>query len=218
MLSAFLGDMWTRPSTAGLEQPAQQTLLEFVDLHYRSESYQPRWYYAYRIGWIPRSRRWMAIEAEHVHAKVFAETADTVRIRGRLRGVPIDAPQKMSLLVQDLSMSHGLNFIFGNLVIRREFGAQQGRGRRATAAVRVGAGPTVPHAESKIDGVSREQYEYGGIGAQVAGGIEFAVWRGLHVLGEYKFTGTNARISVDGGEALIPSRSHHVVAGLAFRF
>ena len=91
-------------------------------------------------------------------------------------------------------------------------------GGAPSPAVRLGAGPTVPHAESTIGGVTREQYEYGGIGAQVGGGIEFAVWRGLHVLGEYKFTGTDARISVDSGEAVIPARSHHVVAGVAVRF
>jgi hypothetical protein len=161
----------------------------------------------------------MAIEAEHVHAKVFAETGDMVPVRGTLRGVPIEISQKVSLIVEDLSMSHGLNFIFGNFVIRHEFGAELGAGRRrAIASVRVGAGPTVPHAESKVGGVTREQYEYGGIGAQVGAGIEVAVWRGLHVLGEYKFTATDARISVDGGEAVIPARSHHVVAGMAARF
>ena len=74
------------------------------------------------------------------------------------------------------------------------------------------------HMQSSVGGVTREQYEYGGIGAQVGAGIEVAVWRGLHVLGEYKFTATDARISVDGGEAVIPARSHHVVAGMAARF
>jgi hypothetical protein len=133
--------------------------------------------------------------------------------------VPIDSSQKVSLIVQELSMSHGLNFIFGNFVFRREFGAELGSNRRrAAAAVRVGAGPTVPHAESTIAGVGRAQYEYGGIGVQVSGSIELAVWRGLHVVGEYKFTGTEARISVDSGEAVIPARSHHVVAGAAVRF
>ena len=219
MLSAYLGGVWTQPSTARLDQPAQRTSLEFIDLHYRSESSRPRQYYGYRIGWIPRSRRWMAIEGEHVHSKVFAETGDIRRLRGTLGGVPIDVSQKVSLIAEDLSMSHGLNFIFGNFVIRREFGAELGSGRRrATAAVRVGAGPTIPHAESTIGGVTRGQYEYGGIGAQVGGGIEVAVWRGLLVLGEYKFTGTEARISVDSGEAAIPARSHHVVGGVAFRF
>jgi hypothetical protein len=218
MLSAYLGGAWTHPSTASLHQPPQQTSLEFVDLHYRGESNRPRRYYGYRIGWIPRSRRWMAIEAEHVHAKVFAETADIRRVRGTLQGVPIDVSQKVSLVVQDLAMSHGLNFIFGNFVLRREFGPRHGSGRRASATIRMGAGPTVPHAESTIGGVRREQYEYGGIGAQVGGGIEFAVWRSLHVLGEYKFTGTSARISVDRGEAVIPARSHHVVAGAAVLF
>ena len=65
------------------------------------------------------SRRWMAIEAEHVHAKVFAETADIGRVRGTLHGVPIDISQRVSVIVENLSMSHGLNFIFGNFVIRR---------------------------------------------------------------------------------------------------
>jgi hypothetical protein len=218
LVSGYFGGAWTLPSTASVHQPARQTSLEFIDLHYRCESSRPRPYYGYRIGWIPRDRRWMAIEAEHVHHKVFAETGDIGRVRGTLQGVPIDTSQRVSLIVDNLSMSHGLNFIFGNFVIRREFGARHGAGRRAAAAVRVGAGPTIPHAESTIGGVTREQYEYGGIGAQVAGGIEFAVWRGLHVLGEYKFTGTTARISIDGGEAVIPARSHHAVAGIAIYF
>jgi hypothetical protein len=218
MLSAYLGGSWTQPSTARIDQPAKQTSLEFIDLHYRGESSRPRRYYGYRIGWIPHSRRWMAIEAEHVHAKVFAETGDIGRVRGTLRGVPIDTSQKVSLIVEELSMSHGLNFIFGNFVIRHEFGGQHGAGRRATATLRAGAGPTVPHAESTIGGVTRQQYEHGGIGTQIAGGIEFAVWRRLHVLSEYKFTGTSPRISVDSGEAVIPSRTHHFVAGAAVLF
>jgi len=219
MLSAYLGNVWTHPSTARIDQPAQHTSLEFINLPYRDESSRPRRYYGYRIGWIPRSRHWMAIEAEHVHAKVFAETGDIVRVRGTLQGVPIDTSQKVSLIVQELSMSHGLNFIFGNFVIRREFGAELGSNRRrAAAAIRVGAGPTVPHAESTISGVGRAQYEFGGIGMQASGSIEVAIWRGLHVLGEYKFTGTKSRISIDSGEAVIPARSHPLVAGAAIRF
>jgi len=219
MVSGYLGGAWTRPSTARLDQPAQHTSLEFIDLRYRGESSRPRRYYGYRVGWIPTSRRWMAIEAEHVHAKVFAETGDIGHVRGSLRGAPIDTSQRVSLIAEELSMSHGLNFIFGNFAIRREFGAELGANRRrVTAAVRVGAGPTIPHAESTVGGVHREQYEYGGFGTQAAGSIELAVWRGLHVLGEYKFTGTAARISVDGGEAVIPARSHHLVAGVAVHF
>ena len=84
MLSAYLGAAGTQPSTAQLHEPGRQTSLEFIDLHYRGESNQPRRYYGYRIGWIPESRRWMAIEAEHVHAKVFAETADIRRVRGTM--------------------------------------------------------------------------------------------------------------------------------------
>jgi hypothetical protein len=218
MLSAYLGGSRNHPGTARLDQPDLRTSLELVDLHYRSESNQPRRYYGYRITWIPDSRRWMAIEAEHVHCKVFAETADIGRVRGTLQGRSFDATQRVSVIVDELSMSHGLNFIFGNFVMRREFGPLHGAGRRAAAAVRMGAGPTVPHAESTVGGVSRAQYEYGGIGGQVAGGIEVAIWRGVHALAEYKFTATSARISIDHGEAVIPARTHHFVAGMAARF
>src|SRR5215203_1214516 len=155
MLSAYLGNVWTHPSRARLDQPAQHTSLEFIDLHYRDESSKPRPYYGYRIGWIPDSKRWIAIEGEHVHAKVYAETADIRHVRGTFRGSRIDKSQQVSLIVEDLSMSHGLNFVFGNLVFRREFCARRGPRRRATATFRVGAGPTFPHAESTIGGVTR---------------------------------------------------------------
>src|SRR5262245_22552427 len=101
MLSAYLGGAWTEPSTAQIRQPAHGTSLEFIDVHYRGESNRPRRYYGYRIGWIPESRRWMAIEAEHVHAKVFAETDETRRVRGTLQGAPIDASQRVSLIVSE---------------------------------------------------------------------------------------------------------------------
>jgi len=105
MLSAYLGGARTQPSTVRLDQPAQHTSLEFIDLHYRGESSRPRRYYGYRIGWIPRSRHWLAFEAEHVHAKVFAETGEIGHVRGTLRGVPIDISQKVSFIAQELSMS-----------------------------------------------------------------------------------------------------------------
>jgi opacity protein-like surface antigen len=82
----------------------------------------------------------------------------------------------------------------------------------------VGVGPTFPHAESTIGGVQREQYESGGIGAQVTGGLEIGLWRGLGLQGEYKYTWASPEIDIVEGTATIPSRSHHVVGGLTYRF
>lgn len=219
MVSGFLGHAWTRPSTVVLTLPTQQTSLEIEDVEYRGESFRSPQYYAARVTWIPDAHRWMAVEGEWIHAKAFAETSRTVHMRGTLRGAPIDASVPMSSLVQRLAMSHGLNFILANFAVRREIGPVDPQGAaRLVAVVRAGAGPMTPHAESHIDNVPRDQYEYGGVGAQMGGGLELSLWRNLRVLGEYKFTWGTPEIGVAGGEAKVPARSHHIVFGLGYRF
>ena len=218
--SAYLGHVWTRSSTVTLALPDRQTAVEIAGVEYRSESLTSPQYYGYRVTWVPGGHRWIGVEAEVIHAKVFAEVDRSVRIQGTLRGAEVDASVLLSSVVQRLAMSHGLNFIFVNVALRRELGPVDSRGvARFVIVVRAGAGPTVAHAESTIDHVAnRDEYQSGGLGTQVAGGIEATVWRRLAVLGEYKFTWASPQIDVAGGQATIPSRSHHVVGGLAYRF
>lgn len=217
--TGFLGHPWTRSSTVVLTLPDRQTAIEIAGVEYRGESLKSPQYYGYRMTWIPDTHRWMGLEAEVIHAKVFAQAGRVVHIRGTLRGAAVDASLPLSSIVQRLAMSHGLNFILANVALRREFGGIDSQGtRRYVAVVRAGAGPTIAHAESTIDHVNRDQYESGGLGAQTAGSVEVAVWRGLAVLGEYKFTWATPRIDVAGGQATVPARSQHLVGGLAYRF
>ena len=105
----------------------------------------------------------MGIEAEWIHAKVYAEIDHPVQARGTLRGVPIDATIPLSSIVNRLSMSHGLNFILANVSARHGFGPMDATGaHRLVGVVRAGAGPTLPHAESQIDNVYFEQYKAAG--------------------------------------------------------
>jgi hypothetical protein len=219
MASAFLGDVWTRSSTVTLALPERQTAVEISGVEYRAESFTSPQYYGYRVTWIPDGHRWISVEAEVIHAKVFAEGDRQVRFRGTLNGVDTDATLPLSSVVQRLAMSHGLNFIFANVVLRREMGPVDASGTPRFALVaRVGAGPTVPHAETTVENVNRDQYESGGLGAQVAGGFEATVWKRLAILGEYKFTRATPQLELDGGTITVPTRSHHVIGGLAYRF
>ncbi|MSO83266.1 MAG: hypothetical protein EXQ53_08235 [Acidobacteria bacterium] len=217
--SAYLGHAWTRSSTVALTLTDRQTRLEIAGVEYRAESFTSPPYYGYRIAWVPDTRRWLGLEVEVIHAKVFAEAARLVHVQGTLRGAAVDATLPLSFIVQRLAMSHGLNFMFANLALRREFGpVDSGGTRRYVAVVRAGAGPTIAHAESTVDHVNRDQYESGGVGAQAAGGLEVAVWRGLAAHGEYKFTWATPELEVAGGQATAPARSQHLVGGLAYRF
>ena len=219
IVNAFLGHVWTRSSTVTLVLPDRQTAVEIAGVDYRAESLTSPQYYGYRMAWVPDQHRWIGIEAEVIHAKVIAETDRSVRFRGMLRGDEVDAFLPLASVVQRLAMSHGLNFIFANVALRRELGPVDSQGtHRFVVVARVGAGPTVSHAESTVDSGARDQYQTSGLGTQVAGGFEATVWRRLAVLGEYKFTRASPQIDVAGGEATIPSRSHHVVGGIAYRF
>jgi hypothetical protein len=217
--AAFLGHAHTVPSTVVLTQPARQTRIEMIDVNYRGESLKSPQYYGVRMTWVPAAHRWMGIEGEYIHAKVFVETRRDARVRGTIDGVPVDTSLFLYSHVQRLAMSHGLNFIFANLIVRRELGPVDSQGTpRLTLVGRVGAGPTRPHVESTIENAAFDGYENGGLGTQVGGGIEFSIWRGLGVVTDYKLTWAHPDVDVAGGRADIPARSHHVVGGLKFGF
>lgn len=219
IVGAFLGHAQTQSSTIVLTLPSQGTLLNVSGVDYRGESFRSPQYYGLRLTWSPDAHQWLGIEAEYIHAKVFAELDGTVHLQGTLRGATVDASAPLSSLVQRLGMSHGLNFILANLSMRRGFGPLDAkRVHRAVAVVRAGAGPTRPHAETQIDNVPIDQYEDGGLGAQVGGGVELSLWRGFGALGEYKFTWASPEIEVGSGQAKVPARSHHFAFGLKYGF
>jgi hypothetical protein len=85
-------------------------------------------------------------------------------------------------------------------------------------AARAGAGPTIPHGESAIDGRTQEQYEWGRVAGQLAAGLEWRIARRAAAVAEYKVTGTAQRVSVSGGTVEGTFVSHHLVGGLALRF
>jgi hypothetical protein len=117
----------------------------------------------------------------------------------------------MNVVVSRYVMSHGLNFLLVNLTFRRPVG--QGP---MTIVARGGAGPTLPHAESTVGGVSREQYEFGGLGIHGAAGIDVKIHRWLSGVVEYKLTYAKPEITIAGGSGRMTAITQHVAVGLAF--
>ena len=89
--------------------------------------------------------------------------------------------------------------------------------RRLLVAVRVGAGPTIPHTESTIGGRTQEQYEWGRVAGQIAAGVEYRVTAHLAAIAEYKVTATRQRVAVPDGSASASFTTQHAVAGIAWR-
>jgi hypothetical protein len=185
---AFLGASATAPVRLRLAGAFQS--LETGPVHLESRSFSSPPYYGYRIGWTA-GRRALGIEAELIHLKVYARAAD------------LPAP------IQRFSISHGLNLLLGNVVWR-----QPGPGRIRLAA-RMGAGVAIPHGESRVRDVEREQYEVSSLALQGAAGPEIIVAPHARVFAEYKVTTAAPAVSVAGGTITGRYTTQHVATGLA---
>lgn len=216
-LAGYIGEAHTLDTSLGVRQPALGTDIRFSRIRYRSESFQPPLYYGVRSGY-NFAKCWGA-EAELIHLKIFANVAQFSAVSGILNGTPINTQLPVNAIVQRFSLSHGVNLLLANAVFRHAIGrAAAGKLPPAYISLRVGAGTTIPHAESIIQGITDEHYQLGSPAFQLGAGVELRVWRRLHWSGEYKFTRTHEHVDVHSGTAVSLLESHHVVSGPVIHF
>jgi hypothetical protein len=210
--SAYGGAFHTRPGEVRVQQPSRGTDVVFPHAGFVSESWTSPIYYGYRLGRRVGGIRWLYLEAELIHGKLYmVDPAHTLGV-GVMDGLPAaDVP--LAEVVESLAMSHGLNLLLANLVVRRQVGP-----KRLTWSSRVGAGAVVPHAESRVHGKVRGDYQLAGAAMQVSSGIDVALWRGLGLGAEYKWTRARPDVSLADGTASIAADSHHIALGLVAAF
>jgi hypothetical protein len=214
-VAAYLGGAQTARSSLTISQPSLGNLLRIDDVHFVGRSLEGPLYYGFRGGYfLPQI---LGIEAEFIHLKVYADTTRQVLASGIRSGAPINRILTLRDIVEQYSISHGVNLLLFNVAGRYSIGARNDRDRLLLTG-RFGAGPSIPHTESTVDGHHQEQYEAGRLGWQLAGGVELHVWRGLHALFEYKFTRTNQRGKVYLGHANSLLRSQHGIVGFTYHF
>lgn len=216
VVSGYLGAARTGSASLRIVQGAADTDVTLASVQYRGRSFASPLYYGGRVTWFPRPRSWFGVDAEFIHLKAYAETDRLTEASGRLRGAPMAGAIAVGSVVDRFSISHGLNCLLFNAVARHAFGSRGAPGRIAVSA-RIGAGPTIPHAESTIDGRTREGYAWGALGWQAAAGVQVRLLRRVELLGEYKFTRTRETLDIDRGTARGVFASHHVVFGLGWR-
>jgi hypothetical protein len=209
--AAYLGGDHTHSATVSIDQPGDGVSLQFHDVDFEARPLKSPQYYGWRFGRMFANGRRIGLEFEFIHLKAYAVTDRPYEVSGN-PGVYGNAPlAPMNTVVSRYAMSHGLNFLLVNMTYRRPVS----QGAMAIVA-RGGVGPTMPHAESTVGGVAREQYEFGGLGVHGAAGIDVKVYRGLSGVVEYKLTYGRPEITIAGGSGSMTAISHHVAVGLAF--
>ena len=216
-VAGYVGGAATRAADVTLEQPdlGNRVLLEQVP--FSGKSFESAIYYGYRAGYY--FTRHFGLEAELVHLKIHADLNQPVSVRGTLQGSAIRLQAPMARYADQFEISHGLNLVLVNAVFRQALiGGPEPASARLTFVGRAGLGPTVPHPETVVFGEASSGYELGPLATQAAAGVEAKLWRGLHILAEYKYTFTPTAIAIANGEATLNVHSHHAVTGLAVHF
>lgn len=207
----YLGANHTHSAPVTIDQASLGRVLTFDDVEFDARPFESPQYYGWRTGYLFGAGRRLGVELEFIHLKVIGRTDRTYPVSGDAAGAAIGPEAPMSAIVQRYAMSHGHNFLLVNLVSRTPLG--QGP---LALVLRSGIGPTLPHGESTIDGETLEQYEYAGIGSQVAAGLDVRLVGAVSATVEYKFTYSRPEITVARGIGRTSTATHHVAVGLAF--
>jgi hypothetical protein len=215
-IAGFIGGAHTQATSLRLVQPLHATDLTLSPIHYRSESMRPPLYYAYRFGFFPQSG-WFGIEGELIHLKVHADVTRPTQASGTFGGQPLEGSIPVASLIEEFSISHGVNLVLVNAVVRRGYDIDPSGVPRWTLVGRFGFGTSRPHPESTIAGQRFEGYQWGSPSAQVTGGVEMHVKGPVFLVGEYKLTRTVQEVTIADGTARTPLTSHHLVVGAALR-
>jgi hypothetical protein len=205
----------TRAADVTVNVPSAGLGATWHDVHFAAKPFKSPQYYQWRLGTFLDHRQRFGVEFEFTHLKVLADTSRSYGTSGVINGVavPEGAVLPMDATVQEYQMSHGLNFLLFNAVARIPFGSG-----RFALVTRAGAGPTLPHAESTVLGVFRQQYEWAGIGYQGAAGVNIRLSRLISFIADYKLSYAQPRISVAGGTGQTSSLTQQGAFGLAFGF
>jgi hypothetical protein len=215
-VAGYLGTNRTLAAPISIDQPTRNTSLTFDRVAFEARPFKSPQYYGVRVGRLFGEQRRFGVEFEWIHPKAYADTSQVVHITGRLNGVNIDTNARMDTIVQRYAMSHGMNFALINAVVRVPLDESgSGFASRVALTARAGAGPMLPHAENTVAGESREQYEAGGVGYQVAGGVEVHLAGVLSAVADYKFGHGTPDVTIVDGTGRTTANVHQLAFGLA---
>lgn len=173
--------------------------ITYPDVSFEAKSFTSPQYYGWRVGRFFDEGRRFGMEVEFIHLKVIAK------------------PEELGPDVTRYQMTHGLNFLVVNLTNRTPLGRSAYGEPRMALVARGGAGITLPHAETTILGASLEQYEYAGLGAHAAVGLDIRLKGRLSLVSEYKVTYAKPTITTaHNGTGRTTAMSHHLAVGFAF--
>lgn len=220
-LDLYTGKAFTRDADIRVRQPPLGSDFRAAGVRFRDESFRDPPYYGLRAGYFLDRLPWLGAAVEFFHFKVFADTAATRRLTGTRAGAAVDAVEPVDTVIQAFSISHGVNYLTLDVLVRAPLLGDRGRLPRGRLQIYggLGAGPVIVHPENRIGGLKNaERYEIGGVGAQALAGVRVFLFRHVGLFAEYKFTFADLEVNAALGDARLDERTHHLVGGVTIAF
>lgn len=213
-LYTYLGKNFPSSTYLKVSQDINQTFIRFDGLKLTDRAFEFPLYYglkiSYRLKFVnPRT----FVEVEFIHSKVYSDPAQMVRAVGIYRDALVDSVIRFGDIVQNFSISHGLNYAILN------FGYKVELKPYVLPFLKFGVGVSVPHFETTIDSLSFERYEVNDFVVQFSFGVDFKLYRSFLGMVELKYTsGEIVNVGVYGGTAETFIKMFHFVFGLGYSF
>jgi lipid A oxidase len=190
-LSVYGGGSISLDSDVKLKEAGTSTTFKNINWDGANTEMPPHWG-ARATWWFDSHPNW-GVALDYTHAKVKADPLPPGFDR--------------------LEFTNGLNIFTLNALYRHPTGT------RFTPYGGLGIGASVPHVEVNTANSVTYEYQLAGIAAQGLAGIDFRIWRGLSVFGEYKLSYTSNDVDLNGGGSLSTDIwTNHFNLGLAYKF
>lgn len=190
-----------------LESDTRDERLLFRNVSWEGRSFTPPLYWGVRYTRLLKKDGSLeiGIGAEFVHLKAYLQTERAVQGEGVWQG----ATPTLGDVIESFSISHGVDLLLANLVIKR--GPILGQ---------IGYGINISHFESTLTGFPHlEGTEFGGDAFQAGLGVHLPIWQSIYFFAGYRFSATTPTGAVSGGNEARPKlRVHHFDFGPLIRW
>src|SRR5262245_22547936 len=147
--AAYIGK--THTANANIQVTGPDTDVTFKNVAFDDRSFNRPLYYGLRAGYMFTASA--GVEAEFIHIKAFARVTEPAPASGTLPLSGNGTTVAPAVVLPEYAVSHGLNLLLGNFVLRRTLVDRLG------VSFRPGLGIAVPHPEIRAFGAALNEYQ-----------------------------------------------------------
>jgi lipid A oxidase len=210
-LSLYSGVNLAQTADLGLTRPGGTDLV-FTEVPWDTKPFTwPLYFGARGTAWLGRSAGW-GFGIDYTHSKAYGRLTAVVPASGTLNGAAVNGTVSLNSVFSRLEFAP-LSLLTAHVLYRRPIG-------RFTPYGGLGVGAAIPHVEvSQFGAPQTSQDQLAGFAVRGYAGLEYAIYGGFSLFGEYQVSYSKIDAGLTGGGTLRTELwNHHFNLGVAYKF